>query len=552
MTQTSNQNHENRKTPPVSVKEAGGSDNTAMGSRFRELLGILRRHDLVRGLTPEKLRAVLEDMGPTFIKLGQIMSMHPDMLPKEYCQELSKLRADVKPLPFSEIKGVIEEEYKLPIQEVFAHIEKEPLGSASIAQVHKASLPDGRQVVLKVQRPGIQQVMANDILLLRKAAGLLKLLSGGDQPVDLDMVLTEMWAVAQEEMNFLKEAGNLLEFEDLNHEIAYIAAPKLEKKLSTGKILVMEYIEGIPIDQIQTLEAMGYDMTEIGEKLADNYCKQIFDDAFFHADPHPGNIWIRDGKIVWLDFGMMGRLTARDKSLFRQAIAALANRDVYELKNVILTLGVVKGKVNHTRLYTDLDDFVTRYGDLDLGSLNMGQLLEELMDLAKTNGIYLPAGLSMLGRGVMTTEGVITACCPQVSVIQIIVNHLAGGIKDQFDVRQAGVSLWKALQGFLNKGVTVPAQFSDVLRMAAKGQTKLNLEIVGSEEPLQKIDRMVNKLALCIITAGLTVGSSLLCSIELEPKWGGIPWPAGVGYLLSLLFLGKLLWDMYRRKRKPK
>ena len=154
-------------------------------------------------------------------------------------------------------------------------------------------------------------------------------------------------------MNFLKEAGNLLEFEDLNHEIAYIAAPKLEKKLSTGKILVMEYIEGIPIDQIQTLEAMGYDMTEIGEKLADNYCKQIFDDAFFHADPHPGNIWIRDGKIVWLDFGMMGRLTARDKSLFRQAIAALANRDVYELKNVILTLGVVKGKVNHTRLYTD-------------------------------------------------------------------------------------------------------------------------------------------------------------------------------------------------------
>ena len=166
-------------------------------------------------------------MGPTFIKLGQIMSMHPDMLPKEYCQELSKLRADVKPLPFSEIKGVIEEEYKLPIQEVFAHIEKEPLGSASIAQVHKASLPDGRQVVLKVQRPGIQQGMANDILLLRKAAGLLKLLSGGDQPVDLDMVLTEMWAVAQEEMNFLKEAGNLLEFEDLNHEIAYIAAPKL-------------------------------------------------------------------------------------------------------------------------------------------------------------------------------------------------------------------------------------------------------------------------------------------------------------------------------------
>lgn len=551
MTQTPKPNNEKKAAPPAQPEEAAFSDNPSMGSRFRELLGILRRHDLIRGLTPEKLRAVLEDMGPTFIKLGQIMSMHPDILPREYCQELSKLRADVRPLPFAQIQQVLEEEYKLPVQEVFAHVEQEPLGSASIAQVHKAVLPDGRQVVLKVQRPGIQQLMANDILLLRKAAGFLKLLGGADgQPVDLDMVLTEMWAVAQEEMNFLKEAGNLLEFEELNRGIAYIAAPKLEKELSTGKILVMEYIEGIPIDQIQTLEAMGYDMTEIGEKLADNYCKQIFDDAFFHADPHPGNIWIRDGKIVWLDFGMMGRLTARDKGLFRQAIAALANRDVYELKNVILTLGAVKGKVNHTRLYTDLDDFVTRYGDLDLGSLNMGQMLEELMDLAKTNGISLPAGLSMLGRGVMTIEGVITACCPHVSVIQIIVNHLAGGMKDSLDFKQAGASLWKALQGFLSKGVSVPAQFSDVLRMTAKGQTKLNLEIVGSEEPLKKIDRMVNKLALCIITAGLTVGSSLLCTLQIEPKWGGIPWPAGVGYLLSLLFLGKLLWDMYQRKRK--
>ncbi len=551
MTQTPKPNNEKKAASPAQPEEAAFSDNPSMGSRFRELLGILRRHDLIRGLTPEKLRAVLEDMGPTFIKLGQIMSMHPDILPREYCQELSKLLADVRPLPFAQIQQVLEEEYKLPLQEVFAHVEREPLGCASIAQVHKAVLPDGRQVVLKVQRPGIQQLMANDILLLRKAAGFLKLLGGADgQPVDLDMVLTEMWAVAQEEMNFLKEAGNLLEFEELNRGIAYIAAPKLEKDLSTGKILVMEYIEGIPIDQIQTLEAMGYDMTEIGEKLADNYCKQIFDDAFFHADPHPGNIWIRDGKIVWLDFGMMGRLTARDKGLFRQAIAALANRDVYELKNVILTLGAVKGKVNHTRLYTDLDDFVTRYGDLDLGSLNMGQMLEELMDLAKTNGISLPAGLSMLGRGVMTIEGVITACCPHVSVIQIIVNHLAGGMKDNLDFKQAGASLWKALQGFLSKGVSVPAQFSDVLRMAAKGQTKLNLEIVGSEEPLKKIDRMVNKLALCIITAGLTVGSSLLCTLQIEPKWGGIPWPAGVGYLLSLLFLGKLLWDMYQRKRK--
>ena len=551
MTQTPKPNNEKKAASPAQPEEAAFSESPSMGSRFRELLGILRRHDLIRGLTPEKLRAVLEDMGPTFIKLGQIMSMHPDILPREYCQELSKLRADVRPLPFAQIQQVLEEEYKLPLQEVFAHVEREPLGCASIAQVHKAVLPDGRQVVLKVQRPGIQQLMANDILLLRKAAGFLKLLGGADgQPVDLDMVLTEMWAVAQEEMNFLKEAGNLLEFEELNRGIAYIAAPKLEKDLSTGKILVMEYIEGIPIDQIQTLEAMGYDMTEIGEKLADNYCKQIFDDAFFHADPHPGNIWIRDGKIVWLDFGMMGRLTARDKGLFRQAIAALANRDVYELKNVILTLGAVKGKVNHTRLYTDLDDFVTRYGDLDLGSLNMGQMLEELMDLAKTNGISLPAGLSMLGRGVMTIEGVITACCPHVSVIQIIVNHLAGGMKDSLDFKQAGASLWKALQGFLSKGVSVPAQFSDVLRMTAKGQTKLNLEIVGSEEPLKKIDRMVNKLALCIITAGLTVGSSLLCTLQIEPKWGGIPWPAGVGYLLSLLFLGKLLWDMYQRKRK--
>ena len=267
------------------------------GSRLIEITRILTRHEVVRGMTPEKLRLILEDLGPTYIKLGQIMSTRSDILPQAYCDELMKLRSEVPPMPFEEVIEVIENSYKQPWSDVFQSIEENCLGSASIAQVHRARLITGEEVVIKVQRKGIYDIMKRDIGLMHKAARLMpaRRLAG---VVDLDMILDELWVVTQEEMNFLKEADSMEEFARFNREIEYFATPVLYRGYTTGRVLVMEYIDGLEIDDREGLTKAGYDLNEIGTKFVDNYIHQVLDDGFFHADPHPGNLRIRDGKAL--------------------------------------------------------------------------------------------------------------------------------------------------------------------------------------------------------------------------------------------------------------
>ena len=533
---------------PKPKKQKKKSDSPSI-SRLKEMLGVLRQHDIVHGVNPEKLRLILEDMGPTYVKLGQIMSMRSDILPQAYCDELTRLRADVKPMPFSQVQQVIEQEYGASLQSIFSSIDPEPLGAASIAQVHAATLKDKTRVVVKVQRPGIRETMAQDITLMRKAVRILKAVSDLGDTLDFSAIIDEMWMVAQQEMNFLQESDHIEEFSRLNRDIEYVSCPKVDQSLTTSRVLVMEYVEGIQVDDVKTLRQQGYDLKEIGVKLAENYCKQVLDDAFFHADPHPGNIWVRDGKIVWLDLGMMGRLTSRDKHLFRAAIRAVVNNDVYELKNIILTLGVVKGRINHTRLYTDLDDMVLKYGDMDLGSMNMGQMVQELLDLARNNGIGMPTGVTMLGRGVMTIEGVLAACCPEVSFLKIVSAHLAGEAASDFDLQRELRHKARAFYNLFSKGIEIPAHLSDVLKMTIKGQTKLNLELTGSEEPLGNIDRMVNRIIVCIITAALLISSSTICTTDMSPKMLGIPLLGALGYIAALILGGWLLVHILRKRK---
>ena len=320
---------ENRKAEP-----GGRADNR---HRLREILAVLARHGILRGLTPVKLRLIIQDLGPTFVKLGQILSMRQDMLPAEYCQELTLLRADVSPMPFGEVKEVVEAEYGVPMKSLFLSFEETPLGSASIAQVHAAVLRDGNEVAVKVQRPGVRDTMARDIVLLRRAAGILQRAGGIAGVIDFRMVLDEMWAVAQEEMDFLLEARHMDEFRDSNAGVAYVTCPRVEHRYTTSRALMMEYIDGIPIDDTDRLREEGYDLGEIGEKLAENYVRQILDEAFFHADPHPGNLRIRAGKIVFLDLGMMGRLSEKDRELLKTAVRAVAQKYLkggYEVKLV--------------------------------------------------------------------------------------------------------------------------------------------------------------------------------------------------------------------------
>lgn len=524
----------------------GKADNR---HRLREILGVLAKHDILRGITPVKLRLIIQDLGPTFVKLGQILSMRQDMLPADYCRELTRLRADVSPMPFDEVRQVVETEYGVPMKSLFQSFDETPLGSASIAQVHAAVLRDGRQVAVKVQRLGVHDTMARDIVLLRRAAGMLQKAGGIGGVIDFRMVLDEMWAVAQEEMDFLLEARHMDEFRASNADVAYVTCPEVDHRYTTSRALMMEYIDGLPIDDTDRLREEGYDPDEIGEKLAENYVRQILDEAFFHADPHPGNLRIRGGKIVWLDLGMMGRLTEKDRDLLKTAVRAVAQGDAGTLKDVLLSLGVHSGRIDHVRLYADIDEFLSKYASMSMADIDLARMMEELLALAESHGISMPKGLSMLGRGIVTIQGLLARISPDIRIVTIMANHMSGDAFEAFDLEKEIKSGGMALLSSGRKALDIPAQMSDFLKMTIKGQTKINLELTGSEDPLKAADRRTDKLALALLAAALILGSSVLALMPADVRILGLPVPSAVGFLLSGVVAGVLLFRMRRRKR---
>ena len=441
--------------------------------RLMEIVEVVRRHEIIKGLTPEKLCAIIEELGPTFIKLGQILSMRSDILPKEYCEALKKLRSSVAPMPYEQVVSIVERSYGRPLGEVFSAFDEQALGSASIAQAHAAVLCSGESVVVKVQRDGIHDVMNRDILLLKRACKMLEYTPASGL-VNFNQVLDEMWVVAQEEMNFLTEATNLERFRALNADVAFVTSPMLYREWTTTHVLVMERIDGVAIDDREALLAGGYDPAEIGAKLADNYVRQIMEDGFFHADPHPGNLRVRDGKIVWLDMGMMGTLTERERKLVGQAVSGVARGDVGLCRDAVLGLGEFRGKTDKRQLYRDIEGLLDQYGTADLGSMDLAKVFEDLTDVMKRNGISMPSSLTMLARGLATIEGVVADLSPDQRWNVVTARMAASPAQHRLAwriVRDA-----QAVYASAHKSLEIPSLMADILRTGLKGEANLGVE----------------------------------------------------------------------------
>ncbi len=520
--------------------------------RLKEIVAVLRQREILQGLTPVKVRQVLEDLGPTFVKLGQIISMRPDFLPKEYQEELTKLQSDVRPMDFATVKAIIQGEYQQDWDKIFSYIDEKALGSASIAQVHQAVLLNGDKVVVKVQRPGIYDIMAKDISLLKKALSLLNIVHDSNSVVDLESIVDEMWEVAKQEIDFVLEADHIEEFAHLNKEDKDILCPAVNRQLTTPRILVMECMEGIPLDDVQALTDNGVDMERMGRLLGVNYVKQVIEDGFFHADPHPGNIWVKDGKILWLDLGMMGRMSAKDRNSFRRAIMALVTGDVYEMKEAVLALGVPRGKVDHIQLYDDVAMLMNQYGDLDFEHVQAGEITRQILRVLKNNNIGVPHGFSMFARGVLIMEGVMTRCCPQVNFSEIFAQGLKISMERDFNWLNELSRMKREGYTLVKKSMQLPEQISDILKMTLSGQTKVNLDLTGSQEPLQQLDAMINKMIMAIISAALLLGSSTICTTQMTPQIMEIPVLGVAGYLAAMVLCGKLLWNIIRTDRGKK
>ena len=483
--------------------------------RLKEISDILRKHHFLKGFTPEAFRAMLEDLGPSFVKIGQTLSTRSEILPKAYCDELAKLQMECDPLPFEAILEALDDIYGDAQGDVFDAIDPTPLGSASLAQVHKARLVTGEIVAVKIQRPGVKTTMAQDIDIMRMVARYAARFMKDEQMLDLRDVVEELWATFLEETDFQREAANLEEFARLNKGVAFIDCPKVHTELCGEYVLVMEYIDGIPILATDRLRKAGYDLEEIGEKILDNYASQILDHGFFHADPHPGNLLVRSGKIVYIDLGIMGRLSPRDRAGFGNIIQAVGMESSSELKDALLSFAIAKDNsvIDHTRFLADLDLLLNDYGSCDVADIDIGAFLNDILMLTRSCKVTLPSSITSVSRGIVTLEGTIAPFIPNQNVVSIINAHIQRSKNQGDELVQAMQDLALALRSSSHGALDAARYSGETLKMLTRGQLKMNMEVLGSEAPLSKLAKIINRLTIGIIIAGLFIGSaSASCS----------------------------------------
>ena len=530
------------------------ASSKAERARFREILTIIFRGGLLRGATPTKLRRTLEELGPTYVKFGQIMSMRNDLLPVEYCDELALLRSEMTALDFGQICKVVENELKRPLEELFAVVDPVAVGTASIAQVHRAVLPGGERVVLKVQRPGIYKTMANDVALLHGVFHFLRryfrpFARGIGDTMDLDAVIDEIWATAQQELDFLIEAKNVSDFSLGNTGIVYVSAPIVYAELSTAKVLVMEDVQGIQIDELAALTEAGYDAREVGEKLVENYVKQILDDGFFQADPHPGNFVVREGKIVWLDLGMMGRLSQVERELLKRAVIGIVQNDAWEVTEVLLTLTHATKTVDLAGLRTDVGLLLAKYANMPLKNMNLGLMLQETLGIAREHALSVPGGVTMLGRGILTMQGTLVLIDPDINFIEMMRNHIYTSELLGDEVKRRLRKNAEYLLMSADKTLRIPAEIEELLRRANSGELSLHLEVNGLSRSFKERKRFYDQLLPAILCAAFSLAAAIFAMSDTVPGLAGLPWPSWV--FLGAAGVNLLLLVRRHFKKKP-
>lgn len=495
-----------------------------------------REKEYARTSRQIRVRLAIEELGPTFIKLGQMLSTRFDFIPPDFIHELRKLQDRVAPFSGSEALQIIEKELNDSIENLFNDFDHNPFAAASIAQAHHGITKDGSQVIIKVQRPAIHSTIERDMDILTDLAALITRYIPESEIYNPLGIVDEFKHWINSELDFYQEGRNIDRFRKNFMDDKTVHIPRVYWSLTTDKVLTMEYVEGISVQDIAQLEQAGLDRKIIALNGAQTVLKQIFEYGFFHGDPHPGNIFVLPGNIIApLDYGLMGRLDEDLMILLGDLARAIIHKEIHQIIRILLNIGIVEDNIDLHRLKHDLSEFIDRYYQVPLSQISIEKLTNEIMGLVAQYKIRFPKDLYLMTKALVVIESIGRKLNPDfdmVSIAKPIIEKLILHRLDPQRLMRVGMRLaddyWDLIDIF-------PYNLKQIFQKIRKGKLSINLQHQGLERMIRELDKSTNRIAFSLIIASLIIGSSFIIQIERGPKLLGIPAFGLIGYLIAAL-----------------
>jgi ubiquinone biosynthesis protein len=484
-----------------------------------------------------RIRLTLEELGPTFIKFGQALSVRADLIPPDLIAELVTLQDHTAPLAPGVAEAAIEDELGKPVSRLFTSFEHEPMASASIAQVHGAVLPSGALVAVKVRRPGIAQVIAGDIEILMQLARLVERQVPALEIVDPVGLVEEFARSIREELDLVREARNVERCAANFAGDPTVRLPRVYRELSTRGVLTLERLEGIKISELDEAGAGPFVKQLVARRGADAMLRQVLVHGFFHADPHPGNILVLDGQVIgFLDFGIVGRLDETSRSQLARVVRAIWSRDVAELTSLAIEITEPRGEVDRRRLGRDLGALVESYGDLPIGDLSARDVLTDVVRVAAKHRLRMPSSLMALIKALVTTEGVGVQLDPSFKMVEYAAPLAETLWKRELSPEAVAKRVFGSLHETASALHALPQHLDALGRKAREGRLEVRFVHKNLDHFVQEMDRSSNRIAFALIIAALIVGSSFIIQIDRGPIVYGYPVLGLIGFLVAGIF----------------
>jgi ubiquinone biosynthesis protein len=468
-----------------------------------------------------RFRHLLGELGPTFTKLGQLLSTRPDVLPAHWVEELEALQDDCPPLPLAEIRREIERGLGRPVEELFAELDEAPLASASIAQVHLARTHGGARVVVKVQRPDIRERIESDLALLYYLAKLLEAVVEETGLYTPTGIIEEFDRTVHEELDFGNEARNAKEMGENARGRPFLVIPRVHDELSSSTVLTLDYVEGTKVSEVT--EQAGFDLEKVARNIIEAAFRQLFEDGLFHGDPHPGNILVLPGnRIALLDFGLMGRLTRVQREALVTLIVAVALRDPDSVARILNRIGVPDVHSPIAEFKGDIRAILERYLGLKLEEIRTATLLRDLLDLSVRHRIRIPKEYAVLAKASITVEGIIRKLYPRLDILEIGLPYAKELLLQRFNPGDASSTLMKSLLKLQGLAEDVPAQLTQILIDLEGGKFRVNVHSEAVERVGGQVRAIGVLLFLGLVTTGLLGGGVVALAVGASPWIGGL------------------------------